>query len=130
MSVTVGTHFLARINVHDLEHVAVEMRDFDVRRECRHPERDGVATVQQVIEHQRIEDVTHRGSASLDCKDVKLAGRWSPGAHLLDKVLMHNAFGAAQHPVRHRVHAADNALGEFMHECICVEFQRFHAVVK
>ena len=94
--------FLAASMFTTLKAIAVEVSDLDVGRECRHRQRDGVAAMQQVVLHQRIEDVTHRRGAALDGKDVELAGRRSPVAHLLGEELMHNALAssAASGPAR------------------------------
>ena len=43
---------------------------------------------------------------------------------------MHNSLGASQHPVRHGIHPADHALGEFIGKGISVKIQRLQTIIE
>ena len=72
---------------------------------------------------QRIEDVAHGRSATLDGKNVEFSGRRFGPAHFFREVFVNDALGMDQHAIRGRVLVADNAVDQLVNEGVIVELE-------
>ena len=119
----------AGVHVHDLEGEPIHVWNLDIGREGRNRQGNRVAAMQESVLHERVEDVAHRRRAPFHGEQVELPFRWPAIAHFLGEEFMHDALAAAEHPVRHGIRIADDALGQFVGEGLRIELELVDAPV-
>src|SRR5215471_3013997 len=123
-----GSHFI-RVDFNDVKVIAIKVANLDIRCECRYGEGYFVTSMQQVVYHERVEDVAHCGCSTLYRKNIEIAGNRFSAAHLLGQVMLRDFFSVNQHTARDRILVADDAVDQFMEKRIRIEAEFTDAVV-
>jgi len=112
---------LRRIDRQQHQVVVAQLRDFDVRGEDRHAERNGVSGADDVVGLQAGEQIGHGRRPAFQRVHVEVADEGVGANHFFMDVIADDDLAHHQHAVGHRVIAAKNRLAHFIDEVARIE---------
>ncbi|MND66149.1 hypothetical protein D3C80_575370 [compost metagenome] len=109
--------------MHLLQPIVVQLGNLDVGGEDRHADGDLVARRDQMVLAQGVEDIGHRRRPALGGEDVERPDKAVRSSHFIAQIMADDDLGQLQHPVGHRIVAAQNPFAHLIEEGARIQTQ-------